>query len=156
MVGMYLLQNNSPIKLFKGEVLVITTAQRLHWSKSQSLNCVLHVLLAVVSFVFWPVVHDILGRILTERLDTNTETRTGITGAAVICFELHMLNRTQFVHVNSCFSLHIKLQFGVPQGSVFGSICFILYVLSLSYIIYYNDVIHFFYYVLLYFSLTCC
>lgn len=95
-------------------------------------------------FVFCPVVHDILGRILTERLDTNTETRTGITGAAVICFESHMLTRTQFVHVNSCFSMHIKLKFGVTQGSVFGSICFTLLVLSISHIIYYNDVILFF------------
>ena len=69
--------------------------------------------------------------ILLKRL----EHLVGIKGAALGWFKSYLSDRSQFVNVNSTSSLHEKVKYGVPQGSVLGPILFTLYMLPLGEII---------------------
>jgi hypothetical protein len=53
-------------------------------------------------------------------------TRCGISANALLWFASYLSGRTQCVRVGDCFSSSVPLPFGVPQGSVNGSILFIL------------------------------
>jgi hypothetical protein len=70
-------------------------------------------------------------RILFERL----ETRFGITGGSLERVKSYMTERSQLVCVPGAESSPVILDDGVPQGSVLGSLIFILYSSPLSEII---------------------
>ncbi|KAK2872069.1 hypothetical protein Q8A73_024565, partial [Channa argus] len=69
--------------------------------------------------------------ILLQRL----EHEIGITGTALGWFKSYLSDRFQFVHVNDESSMHTKVSYGVPQGSVLGPILFTLYMSPLGNII---------------------
>ena len=69
--------------------------------------------------------------ILLQRL----EHLVGIRGDALKWFESYLSDRSQFVNTNDTSSLHEKVRYGVPQGSVLGPILFTLYMLPLGKII---------------------
>ena len=56
----------------------------------------------------------------------------GISGTALSWFTSYLTNRTQSVIVDDHASQVCTLSYGVPQGSVFGPILFILYTKPLS------------------------
>uniref|UniRef100_A0AAQ6IH18 Reverse transcriptase domain-containing protein n=1 Tax=Anabas testudineus TaxID=64144 RepID=A0AAQ6IH18_ANATE len=59
----------------------------------------------------------------------------GIKGTALEWFKSYLSDRFQFVHVNDESSMHSKVSYGVPQGSVLGPILFTLYMSPLGNII---------------------
>ncbi|KAK2879923.1 hypothetical protein Q8A73_023735, partial [Channa argus] len=69
--------------------------------------------------------------ILLQRL----EHENGNTGTALDWFKSYLSDRFQFVHVNDESSMHTKVSYGVPQGSVLGPILFTLYMSPLGNII---------------------
>jgi hypothetical protein len=52
----------------------------------------------------------------------------GITGTALKLLESYLTNRTQFVSFDGCHSGDIKIDTGVPQGSILGPLLFIIYI----------------------------
>ena len=56
----------------------------------------------------------------------------GISGIALSWFSSYLTNRTQLVIVDGHVAQVSSLSYGVPQGSVFGPILFILYTKPLS------------------------
>ena len=58
----------------------------------------------------------------------------GISESALSLLSSYLLDRSQFVSINSISSSHSKLHTGVPQGSVLGPLLFTLYTTPLSYI----------------------
>ena len=68
--------------------------------------------------------------ILIQRLTTTF----GISGSALSLLSSYLLNRSQFVSIDSSCSSQSNLHTGVPQGSVLGPLLFTLYTTPLSYI----------------------
>ena len=60
------------------------------------------------------------------------ESTFGISGVALSWFESYLSDRTQSVVADGLMSTPIPLIFGVPQGSVLGSVLFTLYSQPLS------------------------
>ena len=67
-------------------------------------------------------------KILLDRL----ENLYGISGTALLWFKSYLTGRTRLVTIDSSSSKPFILCFGVPQGSVFGPVIFILYTKPLS------------------------
>jgi len=61
---------------------------------------------------------------LKSRLDLNF----GISATALQWFSSYLSDRLQFVSVSGCRSKTMVCKFGVPQGSVLGSLLFSMYV----------------------------
>ena len=67
---------------------------------------------------------DILLQSLAQHIDLN--------GTVFWCFESYLEDQTQFLSIASEKSTPQTLAFGVPQGSVLGSIFFTIYTLPIS------------------------
>ena len=85
-----------------------------------------------MSAAFDTVDHDIL----LQRLDGTY----GIRGEVLKWFSAYLSGRAQAVHINGTSSPEIPLKYGVPQGSVLGSILFVLYTDELEQIIRKNGI----------------
>jgi hypothetical protein len=66
--------------------------------------------------------------ILLERL----ESRIGITGAALHWIKSYLSGRTQTVGIGNDLSDPVKVEIGVPQGSVLGPLFFLVYILPIA------------------------
>ena len=66
----------------------------------------------------------------------------GIYGTALDWFTSYLSNRCQQVKIHDYVSEAVYISFGVPQGSVLGSILFTLYTAPLSHVIAEHDVEH--------------
>ncbi len=63
------------------------------------------------------------------------ENFVGISGSALAWFKSYLSDRHQFIVVNEELSYRSQVQYGVPQGSIFGPLLFTLYMLPLGNII---------------------
>ena len=52
----------------------------------------------------------------------------GIRGLVNDCFKSYLVNRYQFVSINGYKSNKLPMKHGVPQGSVLGSLLFLIYI----------------------------
>lgn len=52
----------------------------------------------------------------------------GIRGVSHRWFASFLSNRMQYTHVNSMNSVHLKIRYGVPQGSILGPLLFIIFI----------------------------
>ena len=52
----------------------------------------------------------------------------GLSGSAVNWFSSYLSDRQQLVDVSGTFSPEAKIECGVPQGSIFGPLLFLIYV----------------------------
>lgn len=77
-----------------------------------------------LSAAFDTVDHDIL----TSRL----ESRVGITGTALNWTRSYLTDRTQSVRIGAAFSEPVRINIGVPQGSVLGPLFFLVYILPIA------------------------
>src|SRR6476661_4861811 len=68
-------------------------------------------------------------RILIQRLTSTF----GVSGPALSFLSSYLLNRSQFVSINSSCSAPSTLHTGVPQGSVLGPLLFTLLFSAISY-----------------------
>jgi hypothetical protein len=73
---------------------------------------------------------------------SSLEQSFGIQGSALMWFSSYLSERSQFVLVQDNPSSTTPLQFGVPQGSVLGSVLFVLYTTQLSSVIARHSVSH--------------
>ena len=71
-----------------------------------------------LSAAFDTIDHDIL----FKRLES-----IGVKGSALKWFQSYLSCRSQAVNINGTVSSHVKLLYGVPQGSVLGPILFTIY-----------------------------
>ena len=76
--------------------------------------------------------------LLLQRL----ETMFGIQGPVLCWFKEYITNRTQMITLKNTSSTPIRLNFGVPQGSVLGPVLFTLYTAELSSLISSFDLDH--------------
>ena len=58
-------------------------------------------------------------------------------------FQSHLNNKMQFITVNMCQSCKNYLKYGVPQGSVFGPLLFILFINNLHKAVEFSSLYHF-------------
>ena len=65
-----------------------------------------------------------------------------ISDTVLAWFSSYLTDRTQTISVNGAKSLPAPLHYGVPQGSVLGSILFVLYAQPLSKIIQHHSLYH--------------
>ena len=70
------------------------------------------------------------------------EKNFGITHDALSWFSSYLTDRIQIVKIQNCTSTPVKLNFGVPQGSVLGPVLFTLYTTPLSNLINTSSVQH--------------
>ncbi len=89
------------------------------------LSCIL--VLLDLSTAFDTIDHNILLNRLENFVD--------ISRSALAWFKSYLSDRHQFVAVNEEVSYRSQVQYGVPQGSVLGSLLFTLYMLPLGNII---------------------
>ncbi len=94
---------------------------------SSDRGCISLLVLLDLSAAFDTIDHNIL----LNRL----ENFVGISGSALAWFKSYLSDRHQFVAVNEEVSYRSQVQYGVPQGSVLGSLLFTLYMLPLGDII---------------------
>ena len=59
----------------------------------------------------------------------------GIGGSVLSILTQFLSNRSQLVMVDGCRSKLVNIELGVPQGSVFGPLLFLLYTSELSFIL---------------------
>lgn len=85
-------------------------------------NCAILELL-YLSAAFDTIDHHILLNSLKQEI--------GIHGAALAWFLLYLTNRSFSVEIGACSSTIILITYGVPQGSILGTILFSLYLLPL-------------------------
>ncbi len=84
-------------------------------------GCISLLVLLDLSTAFDTIDHNIL----LNRL----ENYVGISGSALACFKSYLSDHHQFVAVNEEVSYRSQVQYGVPQGSVLGTLLFMLYML---------------------------
>ncbi|CAC5400218.1 unnamed protein product [Mytilus coruscus] len=91
-----------------------TALLRVHHDIAYALdnNCCAVLLMLILSAAFDTIDHQIL----FDRLEYSF----GVTGDALLWLQSYLMNRTQRVAIGSVQSDDIKLDFGVPQGSVLG------------------------------------
>ncbi len=94
---------------------------------SSDRGCISLLVLLDLSAAFDTIDHNIL----LNRL----ENHVGIRGSALAWFKSYLSDRHQFVAVNEEVSYRSQVQYGVPQGSVLGTLLFTLYMLPLGGII---------------------
>ena len=82
-------------------------------------------LLLLIDFskAFDMIEHDILLRKLSH---------FGIRGEAYNCTKSYLSNRYQFVSMNGESSSLSEIKYGMPQGSIFGPLLFIIYINGIS------------------------
>ena len=97
------------------ETALLKVANDLLLASDSGLLSVL--MLLDLSAAFDTIDHHILLRRLEELL--------GIRGTALAWLKSYLSDRFQFVHVNNESSVHTRVRYGVPQGSVLGPILFI-------------------------------
>ena len=88
-------------------------------------------LLLDLSAAFETVDHDILL--------TSLYSKYSISGIALEWFRCHLTNRSQFAIIEECRSQSHELKCGVPQGSVFGPILYVLYTVPLANILRFHE-----------------
>ena len=67
----------------------------------------------------------------------------GKRGVAINWFHSFLSDRMQFTSINSTQSDKRELKYGVPQGSVLGSLLFILFINGLNKVVEFSTVRHF-------------
>ena len=85
---------------------------------------------ALVLLDLWAAFDTIDHQILIQRL----ESTFGISSSALSLLSSYLLDRSQFVSIDTSCSSQSNLHTGVPQGSVLGPLLFTLYTTPLSYI----------------------
>lgn len=89
------------------------------------MSCIL--ILLDVSAAFDTVDHDFLLQKLNHV--------AGFQGSVLEWFTSYLKERTFSVNVEECFSSCAQISYGVPQGSILGTLLFALYMLPLGHII---------------------
>ena len=81
------------------------------------------------------VLLDLTAAIDHELFIKRFQSRYGVGGTALNFFKSYLHNRSQSVIVDHVLSDPVRVDYGMPQGSVCGPICFILYTAPLEDII---------------------
>ena len=58
----------------------------------------------------------------------------GINGTTLNWFNSYLLNRSQYVEINNVLSTKIVINTGVPQGSIFEPLLFLIYSSDVNYL----------------------
>ena len=103
-----------------------TTVVKRPWFVNRINRCVLLLILDTS-----PALDTVYHSMLLKRLHS----RFGIRGSALAWFHSYLKDRTQFVSIKGTSSSLHELICGVPQGSVLGSLLYVLYTCSVGDII---------------------